>query len=197
MTEPDSSRYVKYQTMMRKIEKNNSFRLKAAAVLLFLDVPAALIPMANRYGLGFTIVALLYLAGILISFIFAVPETPKICIVSAILILLGTVSGCVFFGFGIVLLALLAWVYKDSKKLNFLKEQPGYPHFSERFDEQMETFGREYQSAHTFDNLRDAEMKDAFEEPPEEYRPHSAQHVEMPDAPGIPERSDFHANGSR
>ena len=89
------------------------------------------------------------------------------------------------------------WVYKDSKKLNFLKEQPGYPHFSERFDEQMETFGKEYQSAHTFDNLRDAEMKDAFEEPPEEYRTHSAQHVEMPDAPGIPERSDSHANGSR
>ena len=76
MTEPDSSRYVEYQTMMRKIEKHNSFRLKAAAVLLFMDVPAALIPMANRYGLGFTTVALLYLAGILISFVFAVPETP-------------------------------------------------------------------------------------------------------------------------
>lgn len=192
LKEPDFSRYQEYQSMMRKIEKHNSFRLKSALFLLFFDIPTALIPLAQQYGLGFTVFALLYLAGILISFVFSVPETPKFCIIPAILILLGMVSGCVFFGFGILLLALLAWVIPDSKKLNFLKEQPGYPHFSERFDDQMQKFGKDYQPEHHFDHVHDAEMKDAFEETPAEQAVSSAQHIEMPDVPEISERSDFH-----
>ncbi len=197
MTELNFSHYQEYQTMMRRIEKNNSFRLKVVASLLFADVPLSLIPLTNLYGLGFTVFALLYLIGILISFVFAVPETPKMCILSVILITLGIVSGCVFFIFGIILLFVLAWVYRDSRKMDFLKKQPGYPHFSERFDEQMETFRNDYQPEHPLNNLHDAEMKDAFEEVPEEYTPRSVQYVEMPEAPGVPERSDSHANESR
>ena len=194
MTEANSSHYTECQVMMRKIEKHNSIRLEIAAGLLFIDIPIALIPLTNLYGLGFTIFALLYLAGILISFVFSVPETPKICAVPAILILLGICSGVVCIPVGLILLALLGCVIPDYKKLKFLKEQPGYPQFSERFDEQSEHFGKEYQSEYTFDSVRDAEMKDAFEEIPAEIPSSTAQNIEMPDVPELPERSDFYAD---
>lgn len=193
MEEQFFSDYQKYQTMMRKIEKHNSIRLKIAAGMLFADIPIALIPLTNLYGLGFTIFALLYLVGILIAFVFSVPETPKICGVSVILTLIGICSGVVCFPVGLILFALLAWVIPDYKKLKFLKQQKGYPQFSERFDEQSEHFGREYQAEHVLDNVHDAEMKDAFEEAPEEIFTSTAQAVEMPDVSELTERSDFYA----
>ena len=193
MEEQEFSDYEKYQTMMRKIEKNNSVRLKFAAIMLFFDVPIALTPLTSLYGLGFTVFALLYLAGIFIAFVFSVPETPKVSLITVILILLGMISGCVVWGIGFFLLGLLIWVIPDSKKLEFLKQQEGYPQFSERFDRQMEDFGKEYQPEYGFDNIHDAEMKDAFEETPAEIPSSTAQIIEMPDVPEISERSDFYA----
>ena len=193
MEEQVFSDYQKYQTMMRKIEKHNSIRLKITAGMLFADVPLALIPLAGQYGLIFVIIALLYLAGIMISFVFSVPETPKICGISAILTLIGICSGVVCFPVGLILFALLAWVIPDYKKLKFLKQQKGYPQFSERFDEQSEHFGKDYQPEHLLDNVHHAEMKDAFEETPEEIFTSTAQAVEMPAAPELTERSDFYA----
>ncbi len=194
MAESDFSHYPEYQVMMRKITKHNSVRLISAAVLLFLNVPVALIPLTNQYGLGFTIFALLYLAGILVSFAFAVPETLKLCAIPAFLILLGIISECIFWGFGFLLLLLLVWVIPDYKKLEFLKKQEGYPQFNERFEKQSEQFMKEYQSEYSFDIPENIEMKDAFEEMPAEISSNTAQHVQMPDAFELSERSDFYAD---
>ena len=136
MTESDHSNYVKHRTMMQSIEKHNSIRLGVAAVLLFLNIPAALYSLAAQYGIVFTVIALLYVGGILVSFMFSVPETPKLCAIPAVLILLGIASGCIFFVIGLLLLLLLVWVIPDYKKLEFLKTQEGYPQFNERFDVQ-------------------------------------------------------------
>ncbi len=189
--EANFSHYQKCQAMMRSIEKHNSVRTIAVLLLLFLNIPMAITPLATRYGIIFVIFALLYTAGLFISFLFAVPKTPKFCIIPAVLLVLGLLSGWVFFPFVFLLLLLLGWVYLDYKKLAWLETQPGYPQFSERFDDQQKTFGREYQPEHHFDHVRDAEMKDAFEETPAEEAPSTARNIEMPDAPEIPKGDEF------
>lgn len=186
-TENDISHYQKCQAMMRSIEKHNTIRTVSALILLFLNIPMAITPLATRYGIVFVLFALLYTAGTFISFLFAVPETPKFCAIPTVLILLGIISGWIFFPLAFLLLILLLWVLPDYKKLKWLEEQPGYPHFNTRFDEQMQTFQRGYQPEHYFDHVHTAEMKDAFEEIPAEEAPSTAQAVEMPDIPEIPE----------
>ena len=186
-TDTDFSHYPKCQVMMRTIEKHNSVRMVMAFILLFLNIPVKITPLATQFGIIFVIFALVYTAGIFISFLFAVPETPKFCIIPTVLVLLGIISECIDFPLAFVLLLLLALVIPDYKKLKWLKEQPGYPQFSERFDEQMQSFGKAYQPEHHFDHVHDAEMKDAFEETPAEQAPSTAQNIEMPDVPELPE----------
>ncbi|MBR1554832.1 MAG: hypothetical protein IJ644_05480 [Oscillospiraceae bacterium] len=191
-TDANFSHYPKCQVMMRSIKKHNSVRLVMALILLFLNIPVTITPLATRYGIIFVIFALLYTAGVFISFLFAVPETPKFCIIPAILIFLGILSEWIAFPIALLMLLSLAWVVPDYKKLKWLKEQSGYPQFSERFDEQMQKLGKGYQPEHHFDHIHDAQMKDAFEETPAEESPSSAQNIEMPDVPEIPERPDFY-----
>lgn len=193
-TEQETAHYQKCQMMMKKIEKHNSIRTIASLLLLFLDIPLEITPMSRQYGIIFAIFALLYIIGTFVSLLFAVPETPKFCIVPAVLLLLGLVSQWLAFPIAFVLILLFMWIYPDYKKLQWLKEQSGYPHFNARFDDQMQSFGKEYQSEHVFDHIHDAEMKDAFDEMPAEQAPSTAQQIEMPDVPELPERTDFHAD---
>jgi len=186
-TENDISHYPKCQAMMRRIEKHNTIRIVSVLILLFLNIPMAITPLATSYGIVFVIFALLYTAGTFISFLFADPETIRFCAIPAILVLLGLFSGWIFFPFAILLLVILLWVSGDYKKLKWLKTQTGYPHFNTRFDDQMQSFQKEYQSEYHFDHIHDAEMKDAFDEIPAEEKQSTAQAVEMPDAPDIPE----------
>ena len=179
----ETSHYPKCQTMMRKIAKHNSIRLIAVAVILFLNIPVAITPLVSRYGLILLIFALLYTAGILISFLFAVPETPKICIIPGILILMGLISGWLFFVFAFILLMLLGWVIPDYKKLEWLKTQEGYPQFSERFDEQMQKFGKEYQPEYRIQPVQETEMPDVSRETPAEESASTSESVVMPDIP--------------
>ena len=190
--ESEISHYPKCQAMMRRIEKNSSFRLKSAVFLLFLNIPLEIIPLTSRHGLGVTVFALLYTVETLISFVFAVPEKPNVCIISTLLIMLGIIGNWLSLVFGIPLLLLLMWVIQDYKKLKWLKEQSGYPHFSERFDEQMQKFGKDYQPEHALEHVPDTEMKDISEATLAEYVPSSAQNIEMPDIPEFSERTDFH-----
>jgi len=179
---------------MKKIEKHNTHRMITNLILLFLNIPLAITPMARQYGIIFAFFALLYTAGVFVSLLFAVPEKPKFCIIPAVLLLLGLISGWIFFLFAVILLLLLVWVLADYKKLSWLKEQSGYPHFNIRFDEQMQNYGKAYQPEHSFDHIHESQMKDAFEEPPAEQSVSTAQNIQMPDAPEIPERTDFHTD---
>lgn len=177
----ETSHYPKCQAMMRKIQKHNSIRVILALIILFLNIPIAITPLANRYGLIFVISALLYLTGILISFLFSVPETPKICIIPLILIIMGIISKWLFVPFAVLLLMLLILVIPDYHKLKWLKTQKGYPQFSLRFDEQMQNFGKDYQPEHHLDHVTDAEMPDVSQETPSEETPSTSESIAMPD----------------
>ena len=55
----------------------------------------------------------------------------------------------------------------------------------------VSTCRKEYQSDYSIDRVEHTEMKDAFEETPEETTASTAQKIAMPDVPELPEEDKF------
>ena len=81
------------------------------------------------------------------------------------------------------MLALCISQIPECKKAVWIKKQEGYPHFNERFDEQMRVFGKEYQPDHRFDHVHDAEMLDMPEQGSPDFT--VKPKTEMPEIPDI------------
>jgi len=149
----DTSHYEKCLMEKKKLEKHNSLRL-------FVLICVSVANLLSVSGLLAETVGLLYFIITFVSFLFVMPESPKSCMLSAALVLMGICGQCIHIVCGLPMLAVLLTLVPDCKKLKWLQNQPGYPHFNRRFDEQMEHFGKAYQPEYQFDNVHDAEMPD-------------------------------------
>jgi len=172
----DTSHYEKCLQEKKKLEKHNSLRLfilLCASITNLLSV----FGLVNTYGIIAGIVGLLYCIITFVSFLFAAPESPKLCMLSVALVLLGLSGQCIHIAYGLLMLVTLLTLIPDSKKDKWLRNQPGYPHFNRRFDEQMEHFGKEYQSEYQFDNVHDAEMPDVSGEFSDDLHPDDERNI--------------------
>ena len=96
------------------------------------------------YGTAVELTALLLSLSILIFFCFS--GMKDICLLTVF----GTLANAFHLAVGIPVLLILLSQIPELMQEKWLKEQPGYPEFNERFDEQMENFGKEYQSDYAF-----------------------------------------------
>ena len=170
----DTSHYDKCRMLMLKHKNYHKTRLIIMGITLLLNsylnitLPIrygkSLFVGSTIYGFAFGIVAFLYCVGILILKLFAVPEKPKLLILDGLLIILGMISDLVNPALGILLLIVCITEIPECKQAVWIQNQAGYPYFNERFDEQMEKFGKEYQPDHELDHISQAEMLDILEE---------------------------------
>lgn len=187
---PDTSHYDKCRTMMKTHEKHHKTRLIISSFIIlfnsfFLITLPVTFGLIYTYGFSFGMVAFVYGIGILALMLFAVPEKPKFLILAGLLTIAGMIIGIVHLIFGILLLIVCITQIPECRQALWMQKQPGYPYFNERFDDQMQVFGKEYQSAHTLDHVRDAEMLDAPEQGCPDFIVQPK--TEMPEIPDISE----------
>ncbi|MDE5768815.1 MAG: hypothetical protein K2H82_05455 [Oscillospiraceae bacterium] len=189
----DTSHYDKCRTMMMKHKKNHMLRVNLVMFLMLINAYVKVIrsPIDQGrlylWGFFFGVGILIYCVITLVIGLFAVPEKPKLLAVTCILLLTGILGEWLAPYLGIPMLLLFLWQIPETKQALWIKQQEGYPHFNERFAEQMGRFGKEYQPEYGFDsdNSHDAEMPDMPEMPSPDFVVN-----EMPDImPDIPELS--------
>lgn len=175
----DTSHYAHCRTLMMKFKKNHFRRLILTAIVLVLNFYVHVLTFGVKYG-GPSFEAAQAL-GVGVSMLpFGMGMATLICSIIALVLAFFTEvqrQKLVFFLIGLIVLCALAdfihwllaalivvcWLTHIKDLLNFrwVKEQPGYPHFSERFEEQLEN--SEYKPMHKMDNKREAKMTDLAE----------------------------------
>lgn len=170
----DTSHYDKCRTLMNVHKSHHQKRMLFFSILIVLNLYLAVaIPVKYHLsliygkflqGVTFGAFAFVYSAGILVLLLFAVPEKPKLLMLAGLLIILGIITDFIHLIAGIPLLILCISQIPECKQALWVKKQEGYPYFNERFDEQMQVFGQEYQADHLLDNVHDAEMLDIPEQ---------------------------------
>ncbi|MDE6005233.1 MAG: hypothetical protein K2G88_07590 [Oscillospiraceae bacterium] len=153
MEKPDMSHYGKCRMMMRKHEQHHMLRFKLVAFLMLIN---AYMHIHSPIEQGISI--LIYSIITLAIGLFAVPEKPKLLAITCILLFIGIIFGWIAWHIGMIMLGLFLLQIPETKQAVWIKQQEGYPYFNERFTEQMQNFGKEYQPEHKFDNLHDEEM---------------------------------------
>ena len=189
-TKVDTSHYDKCRTMMMKHKKNHMLRVNLVMFLMLINAYVGVIraPIihgaAYLYGVFLGVGILIYCVITTLIGWFATAEKPKLLAVTCILLLIGILSEWLVPYLGIPMLLLFLWQIPETKQATWIRQQEGYPHFNERFTEQMGKFGKEYQPEYGFDsdNSHDAEMPDMPEMPSPDFVV-----KEMPDMPDIPE----------
>lgn len=167
----DTSHYDKCRTLMLRHKKNHMHRVVITAVLMLINAYISIIRipiihgLVALYGFFFGIGVFLYCIVIVIIGFLAVPERPKLLVTTCILIIIGIFGKWISIYLGIAMLGLFLWQIPECKQALWIKDQPGYPHFNERFTEQMKNFGKTYQSEYQFDDFCDSRMPDMPETP--------------------------------
>ncbi|MDE6005234.1 MAG: hypothetical protein K2G88_07595 [Oscillospiraceae bacterium] len=167
----DMSHYDKCRTMMMKHKKNHMLRVGLVAFLMLINAYVKVIrsPIDQRafylFGFFFGVGILIYCIITLAIGLFAVPEKPKLLATTCILLFIGIIGEWLAPYLGIPMLLLFLWQIPEAKQAVWIKQQEGYPHFNERFTEQMLNFGKEYEPEHKFDDLHHTEMPDMPETP--------------------------------
>ena len=125
------------------------------------------------YGMG--VLALLFSLGTLALAFFGTQERIKLYIALLVEIVLAVLAGCYHWIMGGVLLVMFLLAIPEYKKMRWIVQQPGYPYFNERFDEQQ--INSEYEPDHKLDGKRSGSMLDTDGNPvemPAEYAKPSA-----------------------
>ncbi|MBR1528416.1 MAG: hypothetical protein IJ642_03820 [Oscillospiraceae bacterium] len=187
----DTSHYGKCREILKKIEQHNTFRIMITVLGLLYNIWYVLILITIDFGILTAVFAVLYTLELLITFIFSTPENLKICIASAGLTIFGIISGWLDLSFGIVFLILLIQVFFDRKKLNWLKEQSGYPYFNEYHENKMQDSGEEYQPEFHTDTISGDAMPELSDTPPVKKFTGARTGQQMPE---LSERNDFYAD---
>ncbi|MBE6851690.1 MAG: hypothetical protein E7504_08220 [Ruminococcus sp.] len=117
------------------------------------------------FGLGFFwgVFALLYNIAVVVLGLLATPEKPVLCWVSFGLVLLGLFLNLMnpILGIAIAILFIIGII--DSKKAAWIKAQPGYPYFNERFTQQESIAFQDYNADHNIRDRADDDMEDISE----------------------------------
>lgn len=198
----DTSNYAHCRTLLAKIKRMHIRRLVVLAVLLILNFYVHALAFGVKYAgpamevavsMGGTGVSMLPfgmgMATLICSIItivlgiFAEAKRPKLTF-----ILMGLVLACAFADFynkilAVIILVMYGLAIKEIMNYRWLKEQPGFPMFSERFDEQQEN--SEYKPLYKMDGKSQGVMTELSED---ESDPFMLQRsAEMPGIPEIPD----------
>jgi len=189
----DTSHYDKCRTLLNIHKTHHKTRVIIFSFLTLMNMYFAItLPITHNlsliygtalYGFLFGGFAVLYSIGIFALIWFAVPEKPKFLILAGLLIILGMTISIINLIIGIAMLIVCISQIPDCKQALWIQKQEGYPHFNERFDEQMRYYKQEYQADHFLDDVRDAEMIDIPEKSSPDFivKPKD----EMPEIPDI------------
>lgn len=151
----DTAHYEQCRKMLQTHKKNHKIRLTVTGLLLLLNLFRNMqLPIAHNlpylYGFSFGIVSILYCLLILAAALFSVPEKPKLTVLTGIITIAGILIDFVHPICGIIILLVHLTEIPECRQALWIQRQSGYPHFSERFDEQMKHFGKAYQPEHHF-----------------------------------------------
>ncbi|MBE6876112.1 MAG: hypothetical protein E7496_05195 [Ruminococcus sp.] len=191
----DTSHYDKCRTLMNIHKARHQKRTIFFSVLTLMNLYLA-IALPVKYhlsliygnflsGITFGLFVFIYGAGLLALLLFSIPEKPKLLILTILLIISGIMLNFIHLIVGIPMLVICLSQIPDCRQAVWIQKQDGYPYFNERFDEQMQYFGKEYQPDHALDNLHDAEMLDIPEESTPDFT--VSPKTEMPEIPDISE----------
>ena len=162
----DTSHYSKCKTHMLKYKKNDKIRVFFSACLTvgqaFLNIQVPLFaPQPNpMFRFMWGMLSLFCCIGIALLMLLSNAKTPKILMFNFVWIISGMILRFIHPAVGMILLFMCMTIIPECKKMRWIQQQSGYPHFSERLDKQMESFGKEYQSDYHFDGVKHAEMSD-------------------------------------
>lgn len=116
---------------------------------------------------------------------------PKLFIALNAVIFLAMIAGIFYIVFALFLLGMNLLASREYFKMQWIMQQPGYPYFNERFDEQQEH--HIYEPLHKLDHRRNAEMLDAQEiaSPDHLYQNPSTHAPVNPEVKPEPEMMDY------
>ena len=114
------------------------------------------------FGMG--VLTLLLSAGCLVLAFFAEQTRMKLLFILCGIIVFGWWAGCFGTVFALGMLGMYLAALPEYKRMNWMKQQPGYPYFNERFDEAQEHSN--YEPLHKLDNRSHASMMDLDDEAP-------------------------------
>ncbi|MBR1554834.1 MAG: hypothetical protein IJ644_05490 [Oscillospiraceae bacterium] len=191
----DTSHYDRCRTLMNVHKTHHQKRVIIFSLLALMNMYFSItLPITHNltllygtaaYGLIFGFFSILYSAGILALVFFGTPEKPKLLLLSGLLTILGIILGVVNLLIGICMLIVCISQIPDSKQALWIQKQEGYPYFNERFDEQMQYFGKDYQPDHALDTPHNSEMLDMPEQGAPDFT--VSPKDEMPEIPDIPD----------
>ncbi len=182
----DTSHYDKCRTAMHTHETNHKYRMAVLFVLSITNGFFHIMPLGQKIpiaGLYLGMLAWLYMILLLVLAFFATAERPKVFWIFYALLALAAPARMMAAWVAILLLIVFFKQFSECRNAAWMKLQPGYPYFSERFEEQLTASARGFQPRHQFRETP-AEMQDvSVPEPAAE----SPKTTEMPDIPTIPE----------
>lgn len=136
-----NAHYMQCKTLLSKYNRNIRIRCIVMAVLLVCGI------YVKAYDFSLMTMLHTILASIVLLAAAFCQSLKRLWLYIALLaaILIGAVTD-VLSGLGYVELVMFLTAIPEYKKFAWIREQPGYPHFSERFDEQ--NAHREYEPEH-------------------------------------------------
>ncbi len=172
----DTSHYAECATIMQQQKKSH---MKRFFIILLLTIfngyfhiitmpvwraEEGVFPIAI-FGFGFfwAVFALFHNIAVAALGLLATPEKPVLCWISVAVILLGIFMNLMNPLIAIAIGILFAIALVDSKKAAWIKQQPGYPYFNERFAEQENKAFQEYEADHDIHDRADEDMEDIAE----------------------------------
>ena len=185
----DTSHYGKCREILHKIERHNTARNAVSIIFLIINFWYVMIVMTEHSGILTAVFGVIYTIQITIALLFSTPEHPKICIVSAFLTVFGMISEWLIPSFGILFLIFLIIIIPDRKNLNWVKEQSGYPYFSEYLDEKLQNSEKGYQPEQLPESVSGENMPELSDIPPVKKFTGTRTGFHMPE---LSERTDFH-----
>lgn len=118
----------------------------------------------SHLAFGMGLMALLFSAAAIVLALLGEQTRPKVFAGLLCVLLAGVVTDLFDAVIGIGLMVLYAFEIPEIRKMNWIRTQPGYPYFNERFDEQQDHAN--YEPLHKLDNRSYAEMVDIDDQPP-------------------------------
>lgn len=117
------------------------------------------------FGFGFfwAVFAFFHNIAVIVLGLLANPERLVICWLAIAVVVMGLVLNLMNPLFGIPVLTLLIIGLMDCRKMAWVKQQPGYPYFNERFTEQGEKYLHDYDAQHEIDDRMRNDMMDVSE----------------------------------
>lgn len=161
----DTSHYAECATIMQRLKSNHMKRFFIILVLILINGYFHIItmPIHSYSGFAWGGLALFHSIAVAVLGLLSTPEKPVLCWISLATVLLGMFLTMMSPIYAIPIGILFVIALIDSKKASWIKQQPGYPYFNERFAEQESKAFQDYQADHGIRERADDDMQDITE----------------------------------